>query len=74
MVRGFSAKGLPGYTDIHVELNKMLKGQEGDVQLQAEDILYIPGNAIKSALARSVPAVLAATSGAAGAAVYHITY
>ena len=67
-------KGPAGYTDIHVELNKMLKGQEGDVQLQAEDILYIPGNAIKSALARSVPAVLAATSGAAGAAVYHITY
>ena len=35
-------KGPSGYTDIHIELNKMLKGQEDDVQLQAEDILLCP--------------------------------
>ncbi|MBZ5671854.1 MAG: polysaccharide export protein [Acidobacteriia bacterium] len=67
-------KGPAGYMDIHVELNKMLKGLEGDVQLQAGDILYIPGSAMKSAFARAVPAVLAATSGAAGAAVYRVTF
>jgi polysaccharide export outer membrane protein len=67
-------KGPSGYTDIHVELNKVLKGQEVDVQLQAEDILYIPSSAIKSAFAKAAPAVLAATSGAAGAAVYQVAY
>ena len=64
-------KGPSGYTDIHVDLNKMLKGHEGDVQLQAEDILYIPGSAVKSVFARSAPAVLAATSGALGAGVVY---
>ena len=67
-------KGPSGYTDVHIELNKMLKGQEGDVQLQAEDILYIPGSALKSAFARAVPSVLAASSGAVGAAVYQMTF
>jgi len=59
-----------GYTDIHIELSKMLKGQKGDVQLQTEDILYIPGSVIKSVFARASPAVLAASSGAVSAAVY----
>lgn len=63
-------KGPSGYTDIHIELNKMLKGQKGDVQLQAEDILYIPGSAIKSVFARASPAVLAAATGATSAAIY----
>jgi polysaccharide export outer membrane protein len=66
-------KGPSGYTDIHVELNKMLKGQVGDVQLQTEDILYVPGSAIKSAFARAAPAVLAAASGAVGAGLYNTT-
>ena len=63
-----------GYTDIHIELSKMLKGQKGDVQLQTEDILYIPGSVIKSVFARASPAVLAATSGAVSAAVYSAAY
>jgi polysaccharide export outer membrane protein len=65
-------KGPSGYTDIHVELNKMLKGQKEDVQLQAEDILYVPGNGLKSAFAHAAPAVLAAASGSLGAAVYSV--
>jgi hypothetical protein len=52
----------------------MLKGQKGDVQLQAEDILYVPSSAMKSAFVRTAPAVLAASSGAIGAAVYNVTY
>ena len=67
-------KGPSGYADIHIDLNKMLKGQKGDVQLQTEDILYIPGSAVKSVFARASPAVLAATTGAAGAAVYQTVY
>jgi polysaccharide export outer membrane protein len=63
-------KGPSGYADIHIELNKMLKGQERDVQLQAEDILYVPTSIMKSALARTSPAMLAAASGAVGSAVY----
>ena len=63
-------KGPSGYTDIHVELNKMLKGLEGDVQLQTEDILYVPSSVMKSAIARAAPAVLAAASGAVGAGIY----
>jgi len=67
-------KRYSGYTDVRIELNKMLKGQKGDVQLQAEDILYVPGSAVKSVFARAAPAVLAASTGALGAAVYHVTY
>lgn len=67
-------KGPAGYTEIRIELNKMLKGRKGDVQLQAEDILYVPNSAKKSAFARTAPAVLAASSGAIGAAVYNVTY
>ena len=67
-------KGASGYSDIHIELSKMLKGREGDVQLQAEDILYVPGSTMKSAFTRAAPAVLAASSGALGAAVYQAAY
>jgi polysaccharide export outer membrane protein len=67
-------KGPSGYMDLPIELNKMLKGQKGDVQLQAEDILYVPGSAMKSAFARAAPTALAAASGALGAAVYNVTY
>ena len=63
-------KGPAGYTDIPIELKKMLNGHEADIQLQAEDILYVPGSAMKSAFSRAVPAMLAATSGAAGAVIY----
>jgi polysaccharide export outer membrane protein len=67
-------KGSSGYSDIHIELNKMLKGREADVQLQAEDILYVPGSTMKSAFTRAAPAVLAASSGALGAAVYQAAF
>lgn len=63
-------KGPSGYTDVPIEVGKMLKGQKGDMELQAEDILYIPSNAIKSVFARTSPAVLAAASGATSAAIY----
>jgi polysaccharide export outer membrane protein len=67
-------KGPSGYTDIHIELNKMLKGRQADIQLQAEDILYVPSNTLKAAVSRSSPALLAATSGAVSAAVFNGLY
>ena len=63
-------KGPSGYADIHIELKKILKGQEEDVQLQAEDIFYVPSSAMKSALARTSPVMLAAASGAISSAIY----
>jgi polysaccharide biosynthesis/export protein len=67
-------KGASGYTDIHIELSKMLKGQQGDVQLEAGDIVYVPSSAMKSAFTKAAPAMLAAASGALGAAVYGVTF
>jgi polysaccharide export outer membrane protein len=63
-------KGPSGYTDVSIEVGKILKGQKRDVELQAEDILYVPSNVIKSAFARTSPTVLAAASGATSAAIY----
>ena len=63
-------KGPSGYTDVPIEVGKMLKGRKGDMELQAEDILYVPSNVIKSAFARTSPTVLAAASGATSAAIY----
>jgi polysaccharide export outer membrane protein len=63
-------KGGSGYQDVPIEIGKILKGQKRDVELQAEDILYIPSNVIKSAFARTSPVVLGAASGATSAAIY----
>jgi polysaccharide export outer membrane protein len=54
-----------GYSDIPVELKPVLQGKDGDVPLQAEDILYIPINTVKSAIYRTTPAILADASSAA---------
>ena len=67
-------KGTSGYSDIPMDLGKMLKGHAADVQLQAEDILYVPGSTMKSAFTRAAPAILAAASGAMGAAIYQAAY
>jgi len=67
-------KGASGYSDIPMDLGKMVKGRVADVQLQAEDILYVPGSTMKSAFTRAAPAILAAASGAMGAAVYQAAY
>jgi polysaccharide export outer membrane protein len=67
-------KGPSGYADIQIELNKMLKGQKPDIQLETEDILYVPSSTVKTVLARSSPAILAAASGATSASIYSLIY
>ena len=61
-------KSPTGYTGVPFCLKKIIQGEEGAPQLQAEDILYIPSNAVKSMLSRTVPSIV---SSAGGAAVYH---
>ena len=56
-----------GYTDAHIPLKKIMNGHEPDTKLQAEDILYVPNSAAKSAIYRTVPGIV---EGAGTAAVY----
>jgi polysaccharide export outer membrane protein len=58
-------KTATGYVEIPVPLKKILKGQESDRQMQAEDILYIPNSAGKSILYRGLPGIVQSASGAA---------
>jgi polysaccharide biosynthesis/export protein len=52
-----------GRVEIPTDLKEILKGKKTDVQLLPEDILFVPGSAAKSALARvAQTAIQAATS------------
>jgi polysaccharide biosynthesis/export protein len=51
--------------DISIDINKIIKGQNPDVPLYANDVLYIPGSAAKSTAKRSAEAVLAVATGVA---------
>ncbi|HLY62259.1 MAG TPA: polysaccharide biosynthesis/export family protein [Terriglobia bacterium] len=62
-------KSSTGYTDVPFSLKKIIQGQEDAPQLQAEDILYIPSDAVKSMLSRTVPSII---SSAGGAAIYRV--
>jgi polysaccharide export outer membrane protein len=61
-------KTATGYTEVPILLKKILRGEQPAPQLQAEDILYIPSNLVKSAIARTAPSIISSTS---GAAIYH---
>ena len=61
-------KTATGYTEVPIVLKKIIRGEDAAPQLQTEDILYIPNNAVKSALTQQVPSALSAAS---GAAIYH---
>jgi polysaccharide export outer membrane protein len=56
-----------GYADTPVPLKKILNGQAPDVELEAEDILYIPNSGMKSLIYRTAPSII---QSAASAAVY----
>jgi polysaccharide export outer membrane protein len=58
-----------GISDIPIPLSKMLHDGGGDMQLQAEDIVYIPTNTTKAAIYRTAPSLLDAAS---SAAVYRV--
>ncbi len=54
-----------GYTEVSVPLKKLLQGGGGDMQMQAEDILYVPTNVTKAAIYRTGPSLVSAASSAA---------
>jgi polysaccharide export outer membrane protein len=56
-----------GYTDTHIALKQIMNGHEPDMELQAEDILYVPNSAAKSAIYRTLPGIV---QSAGSAAVY----
>jgi len=55
-----------GYVEIPLSLNKMEKGEQADIQLQADDIVYVPFSYLHNAAVNSAGIVEAA----AAAAVY----
>lgn len=58
-------KGPNGFQELPVPLAKIFAAQAPDVKLQAEDILFIPGSAAKSAAKRGIEAILQTVSGVA---------
>jgi polysaccharide export outer membrane protein len=60
-------KTVSGRTEIPVELKKILQSKSGyaDVAMQAEDILFVPTSAGKSAARRTMEAVIQITTGVA---------
>ncbi len=53
------------YSDTEVSLKKIMNGQENDLELQPEDVLYIPNSTAKSVVYRGVPSILQSASNAA---------
>jgi polysaccharide export outer membrane protein len=54
-----------GPLEIPIQLKKILSAKAPDLKLQAEDILFVPGSAAKSAGARTLQAVINVASGVA---------
>lgn len=61
-------KTATGYSEVPIILKRIIRGEDAAPELQSEDILYIPNNAVKSVLTQQVPTALSAAS---GAAIYH---
>jgi polysaccharide export outer membrane protein len=61
-------KTTTSYTEVPIQLKKMLHGEATAPQLQTEDILYIPSNALKSTFRSQASSIIGATT---GAAIYH---
>jgi polysaccharide export outer membrane protein len=56
--------GVPGRTQIPVNVKQLLAGKSPDIPLQPEDILFIPNSRAKSAGYRTVDAIVGMASGA----------
>ena len=54
-----------GPTEVQVPLKKMMAAKMSDMEMQPEDILFIPGSAAKSVLARSMESVVQVATGLA---------
>jgi polysaccharide biosynthesis/export protein len=55
--------GSTSRTEIPVNLKTVMTGQSGDIPMQAEDILFVPGSASQKALARAAELALQVTTG-----------
>jgi polysaccharide biosynthesis/export protein len=53
------------YSDTEVSLKKIMNGQESDVELQPEDVQYVPNSTAKLVVYRGVPSILQSASSAA---------
>ena len=58
-------KGPQGYEELPIPLGKIFAAKAQDVKLQAEDILFVPGSAAKSAAKRGIEAILQTLPGVA---------
>ena len=58
-------KTTDGHQDIPLQLSEMLSAKTPDLQLQAEDIIFVPSSAAKSAGRRSLEAILQTATGLA---------
>jgi polysaccharide export outer membrane protein len=54
-----------GYMDTQIPLKQIMNGHKADMELQAEDILYIPNSSAKSLIYRTAPGILQSASSAA---------
>lgn len=52
-------------TEIAVDVKKILEGKSGDVWMQANDVLFIPGSAAKTATLRGIEAAIQVGTGVA---------
>lgn len=52
--------GSPKRTEIPVNLNRLMDGRMSDLQLQADDILFVPGSKAKKAGLRTIDAIVSA--------------
>lgn len=59
------ASGASRRTEIPVDLKKIFAGKSADVPLRPDDILFVPNNAAKSAVLRSVEAAIQVGTGVA---------
>lgn len=55
-----AVEGTPKHTEIPVDVKKIMSGKAEDMQLQAGDVLLIPGSAAKAAGTRAIEAAFAA--------------
>jgi polysaccharide biosynthesis/export protein len=53
------------YTERKISVKKIMHGQQPDVELQAEDILYVPNSTVKSIVYRGLPNIVQTASDAA---------
>ena len=60
-----TVEGAPQRSEIYVDLQKVLQGKTSDVQLQPNDVLFIPNNVPKSAMIRGLESALQIGTGLA---------